>query len=425
MKNIFLIFPILISILLSWESSKILIPKHKSISDFNIYTGLDILEQSNFKFVEDQNIGLVINHTSVNRYSVHFLNLIIENENINISKIFTPEHGLKGKLSAGEYVNSGYDAINKIDIISLYGKNKKPKPSDLADLDLIIYDIQDIGARYYTYISTMSYMLEACANYNIPILILDRPNPLGGEIVRGPILEEGFESFVGLHPIPIVHGMTSGELAIMINELKWFESDKNANLTIIPSINWQRKEEYNGPLKSWLSPSPNIPDLETAKLYTGLCLLEGTNLSEGRGTFEPFKKIGAPWIISGDEIKFKMDSIFKLGITLYPQKFTPKPIENMSKWPKYENQLCYGFNLELKDEKFDPLKYSVLLINEIKNQYSEDFKFLDSHFIDKLYGSDKLRTIITNDGNIDSLINTWNVDEQEFKKRRAKYLIYN
>ena len=190
-KFFFLIF-LAITNLYSWESSKIFIPPYEQINDFNVYTGLDVLELSDFKILKNKKIGLVINHTSVNRYSSHLLDLLKSKNNINIKKIFTPEHGLKGKFSAGEIVKSSYDFENNIEIISLYGKNKKPKSKDLSDLDLLIYDIQDIGSRYYTYISTMTYMMESCAENNLPFIVLDRPNPLGGEYIRGPILEKEF-----------------------------------------------------------------------------------------------------------------------------------------------------------------------------------------------------------------------------------------
>ena len=415
---------IFITFIFSWESSKVYIPSQIKIYDMNIYTGLDILQHSNFALLKNKNIGLVINHTSVNRQNSHILDLINPINEIKIKKIFTPEHGLKGKLSAGEHVNSGIDKLTGIEFISLYGKNKKPTSNDLTDIDLMIFDIQDIGSRYYTYVSTLTYILDACADNNISVLILDRPNPLNGIIIDGPILNEKFSSFVGMHPIPILHGMSIGELAIMINELQWANNKFKAELTVIPAINWQRNEEYRGPIKGWLSPSPNIPDLETAKLYSGFCLLEGTNLSEGRGTLNPFKFFGAPWL-NPDSILINLESNILHGIKLEKTEFTPISIPEMAKWPKYENNICYGFKMEIVNKKNNPLIAMIELFSIINNVYPHKFKFLDSNFIDKLYGSDELRNTIIENKNIYSLVSFWNSDKQLFNKQRSKYLIYN
>lgn len=415
---------IFITFIFSWESSKVYIPSQIKIYDMNIYTGLDILQHSNFALLKNKNIGLVINHTSVNRQNSHILNLIYPINDIKIKKIFTPEHGLKGKLSAGEHVNSGIDKLTGIEFISLYGKNKKPTSNDLNDIELMVFDIQDIGSRYYTYVSTLTYILDACADNNISVLILDRPNPLNGIIIDGPILNKEFSSFVGMHPIPILHGMSIGELAIMINELQWANNKFKAELTVIPAINWQRNEEYRGPINGWLSPSPNIPDIETAKLYSGFCLLEGTNLSEGRGTLNPFKVFGAPWL-NPDSILINLESNILHGIKLEKTEFTPISIPEMAKWPKYENNICYGFRMEIVNKKNNPLKAMIELFSIINNVYPYKFKFLDSNFIDKLYGSNQLRNTIIENKDIYSLVNSWNSDKQIFNKQRSKYLIYN
>ena len=410
------------SILFAWESSKVFIPNHNSINDMNIYSGLDILQSSKFNLLKNKSIGLVINHTSVNRYNSHFLELIQNKPNIEILKLFTPEHGLKGKLSAGEFVNSSVNTKSEIEIISLYGKNKKPTHEDLNGIDLMVYDIQDIGSRYYTYISTMTYIMEACAENDIPVIILDRPNPLGGKIIRGPILKENFKSFVGMHPIPIIHGMTSGELGIMINEQNWINS--KVDLTVIPTINWQRKDEYNGSLKGWIPPSPNIPNLETAKIYTGFCLLEGTNISEGRGTYEPFKFIGAPWM-NNNSLTLNINQLENTGLLLKKTEFNPISINDMAKWPKYKDKNCNGYQIMVNNENIDPLTAAIKFIYLINKNYPNNFEFLENNFIDLLYGSDDLRNTILNNENLNKLYSTWIHDEEVFRKQRSKYLIYN
>tara|TARA_A100000164_G_scaffold348625_1_gene350955 strand:- start:467 stop:1738 length:1272 start_codon:yes stop_codon:yes gene_type:complete len=421
-KSLFFFISLGITILFPWESSKIFIPSFELNNNFNIHSGLDVLELSDFEILKNKNIGLVINHTSVNKYNTHFLDLIKNKKDIKINKIFTPEHGLEGKLSAGEFVKSGYDFENNIEIISLYGKKKKPNSVDLHNLDLVIYDIQDIGSRYYTYISTMTYMMESCAENNLPFFVLDRPNPLGGDYVRGPILELNYSSFVGIHPIPIVHGMTSGELAIMINELEWI--NKRLDLTIIPVINWQRNEIYDGPMAGWIPPSPNIPDIETVKLYTGLCLLEGTNISEGRGTYSPFKFIGAPFIKPKEMDNFK-NKLNNFGIGYESFSFTPISILGMSNKPKFENDQCNGIKLSIsEDREYDALKLSVELIFYLNKLYPNLFKFLESNFIDNLYGSDKLRKMIESQSDINILFDQWILDEEKFKNQREKFLIY-
>jgi uncharacterized protein YbbC (DUF1343 family) len=418
------IFFILFTFIFCWESSKVYIPKRVKINDMNVYSGLDILQNSKFNYLKNKNIGLVINHTSVNRQNSHILDLLKSIEDIKLKKIFTPEHGLRGKLSAGEHINSGTEKLSGIEFISLYGKNKKPTPNDLIDIDLMIFDIQDVGSRYYTYVSTLTYILDACAENNIPVLILDRPNPLNGINIDGPILDSEFSSFVGMHQIPILHGMSIGELAIMINELNWLDSRLKVELTVIPVINWQRNEEYSGSVNGWLPPSPNIPDLETARLYSGFCLLEGTNLSEGRGTLNPFKIIGAPWL-NTDSILNHLDSNVLHGIKIDKIKFTPISIPEMSKWPKYENQKCNGFKISILNKKYNSLKFIIELLSIIQKTHSNEFEFLDSNFIDKLYGSNKLRNTIIENNSINSLINSWNIDRQIFNKKRSKYLIYN
>ena len=383
----------------------------------DILTGLDIIQRDDFKLLHNQNIGLVVNHTSLNKNGVHILDLLLEYKNINVVSIFTPEHGLKGNFSAGEEINSSFDENSGIKIISLYGKKKQPTTDDLLGLDYIVFDIQDIGSRYYTYVSTLTYILKASSMAEIPVIILDRPNPLGRKI-EGPIIDSKYYSFVGMHPIPIRHGLTIAELALMINGEGWLSSQNKAEIIIYEMENWNSDLGYFS-----ISPSPNIPDFSTAFIYNGMCLLEGTNISEGRGSSAPFLLFGAPWmnskLILEDMLKFNSP-----GVTFYQKTFKPISMEG-AKHPKYKGELCYGIKIDVFDESaMDPLAISILTLKTIYKHHPNYFSFNNNNFIAKLYGSNKIKENILQDRSIQELINTWNNDAISFSLLRKPYLIY-
>ena len=261
-----------------------------------VRTGLDVLLEDYPDLLVGKTIGLVTNHTGISRDNKKNYTLLQNSSNIFLKKIFAPEHGFYGEASAGAKVD--YDSIKNTkgpEIISLYGKTRKPSPDMLDDLDLIIYDIQDIGARFYTYISTLGIVMEAAGENDVDVMVLDRPNPIGGEIVEGAILDTSFKSFVGYYPIPVRYALTVGELSQMAINEGWLSSNP-PSLTIIKMDGWKRNMFYDDTGLPWVPPSPNIPDLETAIIYPGMCLYEATNVSEGRGTNNPFKQIGAPWM---------------------------------------------------------------------------------------------------------------------------------
>ena len=382
----------------------------------NILTGLDVIQSDNFKLLHNKNVGLVINHTSLNQSGIHMLDLLLNNENINIVSIFTPEHGLKGDFSAGEKVSYESEKYG-INIISLYGNKKEPELDDLKNIDCIVFDIQDIGSRYYTYVSTLTYMLNASALYDIPIIILDRPNPLGRH-VYGPIIFPDFYSFVGMHPIPIRHGMTIGELALMINDLDWLPSSKKANLEVVKLIGWDTLPGY-----FTVPPSPNIVDFETAFMYNGMCLLEGTNVSEGRGTRTPFLLFGAPWMNSNLILNDLIDLDYP-GISFYQKTFKPHRMQG-AKHPKYKNQLCYGIRIDVLDESIvSPLEVSISILKTIYKYHNDQFSFNNNNFIEKLYGSDIIKKNIKDKNSIQNLINIWEQDSEAFILQRKPYLLY-
>lgn len=366
------------------------------LSSFGVYAQKLVLGAERIdkilKTIDNKNIAIVGNQTSVVN-QVHLVDTLIS-LNQKIISVFSPEHGFRGVEDAGAKVDNEIDKKTGLPIISLYGKNKKPTSEQLRGIDIIIFDIQDVGARFYTYISTLHYILEACSEKNIKVVILDRPNP-NGHYVDGPILEEKYKSFVGMHQIPIVHGMTIGEYATMIVGEKWIEN--NCNLEIIEMINYNRNNNYELPIK----PSPNLPNSKSINLYPSLCLFEGTNVSVGRGTDKPFQHFGSPFL------KF------------YSYAFQPKSGPG-SKYPKHENKTCVGKNLENY-----PYLSSINLnwLIESYNQTNNKEDFFNS-FFDKLAGTDKLRTQIISGLNEKEIRSSWKTGLKEFKKTRIKYLLY-
>ena len=386
----------------------------KICTDEKVWMGSDIMINNELYFNDLVNVGLVVNHTS-DVISFDEQNDLIKSKfsNINVKIIFTPEHGLKNDFEAGEYIsdNQSYN----IPIVSLYGDKYIPDIKLLDNLDAIIFDIQDIGSRYYTYISTMTNMMSACSEAGIKFYVLDRPNPISG-LVSGPILNKEFSSFVGMHELNIRHGMTIGELAYMINEKGWIEN--YVDLHVIKMKGWDRKLYFNDTGLNFIPPSPNIPDLEAAILYSGLCLIEGTNLSEGRGTNTPFKLVGAPWI-NIDLLFNNYDLNSFDGIHVEKTIFIPKSIKGKSMYPKYQDVKCYGIKINITDiNKARPLEFAMYLINSIYSSHKNDFKFISNNFIDKLYGSDQFRLYVLNQNNINELIDSWELLSEK------QYLLY-
>ena len=356
-----------------------------------------------------KNIGVVANQSSLvdlnlekeqkhypsSSKTIHLVDWLIENK-INVSSIFAPEHGFRGTADAGELIKNGKDTKTNLPIISLYGNNKKPKPEQLKNIDIIIFDLQDVGARFYTYISSLHYVMEACAENNIPLIVLDRPNPNGG-IIDGPILEPEFKSFVGMHEIPVLHGMTIGEYAKMINGEKWLKNNIQCDLRVIPCLHYNKNIPYSLPVK----PSPNLPNTQAINLYASLCFFEGTNVSVGRGTDKQFQIYGSPYLPK---------SSFN---------FTPKPNEG-AKDPLYNGKTCYGEDLT-KIEKINQLELKWLI--KAYNQTSDKSKFFNSFFT-KLAGTKKLQQQIESGQSEAEIKKTWEKDINSFKKMRASYLIY-
>lgn len=344
----------------------------------------------------NKKVGIVTNPTGIVENKKHLVDFLLEKQ-INLQKIYAPEHGFRGIADAGEMIKDGKDSKTNLPIISLYGNNKKPKPEQLVDIDVMIFDIQDVGARFYTYISTLHYVMEACAENKIELLVFDRPNP-NGTIIDGPVLETEHKSFVGMHPIPVLHGMTIGEYAKMINGEKWLTNGIQCKLKVIPCTNYKREMIYSLPVK----PSPNLPNDQAINLYASLCFFEGTNVSVGRGTEKQFQIYGSPFLSNFN--------------------FSFRPISNFgAKEPMHKDVLCIGEDLT-KIEKVKRLELKWLL-----RAYADtsDKTVFFNDFFTKLAGTKKLQEQIVNGVSEKEIRNSWEADLNSFKQMRKHYLIYN
>ena len=374
-KQIFILFNLLLSVL-SYSQIKVAAER----------------TQAYLPLLENNKIAVVGNQTSMIKQT-HIVDSLIS-LGIDIVKVFSPEHGFRGKADAGAKIEDGIDIKTGLPIISLYGKNKKPYSKQLEGIDILLFDIQDVGARFYTYISTLHYVMEAAGENDIKVIVLDRPNP-NGHYIDGPIREDGFESFVGMHPIPIVHGMTVGEYAKMINGENWIS--QRCDLIVIEMENYTHDMHYDLPIK----PSPNLPNSRSINLYPTLCLFEGTTISIGRGTDYPFQHFGAPYLESN-------------------YSFTPKSVEG-SKYPKHENIECFGTDLRFQDNYLTSINLN-WIINSYNN-YPDKEKFF-TNFFDKLAGTDKLRLQIIEGKTSKEIKESWKEDLDKFKIVRKKYILY-
>lgn len=344
----------------------------------------------------NKRVGIVTNPTGIVEDKKHLVDFLLEKQ-IQLQKIYAPEHGFRGIADAGEMIKDGKDSKTNLPIISLYGSNKKPKPEQLADIDVMIFDIQDVGARFYTYISTLHYVMEACAENNIELLVLDRPNP-NGTIIDGPILEIEHKSFVGMHPIPVLHGMTIGEYAKMINGEKWLTNGIQCKLKVITCTNYKRVMVYSLPVK----PSPNLPNDQAINLYASLCFFEGTNVSVGRGTEKQFQIYGSPFL-SNFNYSFRPTSNFG------------------AKEPMHKDVLCIGEDLS-KIKKTNQLELK-WLIRAYTDTSDKTLFFND--FFTKLAGTKKLQEQIVNGVSEKEIRQSWEADLIAFRGMRKRYLIYN
>ena len=383
-------------------------------SSGDIQIGLDII-QNNIQDLKNKKIGIIANHTSLDSKNQTIVDIMLNNK-IDVIRIFAPEHGYLGHYQAGQKFQNSKDLLTDIEIVSLYGKNKSPQDKHLNDLDILIFDIQDIGVRYYTYVSTMILAMEKAAENDVQFVVLDRPNPLSGKIVQGSTLNKDYSSFVGMLPIPVRHGMTIGEIALFVKNNNLIESANELNLKVVKMINWNRLDWHDSYWDKWTPPSPNIPNRLNALIYVGACLLEGTNVSEGRGTEDPFILFGAPWIDSQSLVKNLNNKNLK-GIYFVSESFIP----NKS---KYSGLKCNGLRINIIDEEvINPFTVGMHIINEIYKKHPNHFEF-KADFFDKLYGSDELRLAILKQNNLNNLIEKNDKDIERFVQLRTKALLY-
>jgi len=368
--------------------------KIKDSEGQTIQTGAERMEEY-LDNLKGKAIGLLVNQSSLVG-QIHLLDTLIA-LGVDVRRIFAVEHGFRGDRDAGANIEDSRDAKTGLPIISLYGAKKQVSHEDLKDLDIVIFDMQDVGARFFTYISSMHYMMEACAEMNVKLIVLDRPNP-NGHYVDGPVLNPSMKSFVGMHKIPIVHGMTVGELAKMIDNEGWLDSKATLDLQVIPVRNWNHQQPYSLPI----SPSPNLPNDRAIANYPSLCLFEGTNISVGRGTGFPFQAIGSP------------DSTF--GVFT----FTPVSMPGKSTYPKHEGKQCYGLDLR-KSARPERLEIDYLLSFYKKAKNKQDF--FNAYF-KKLAGTETLQKQIEMDWTEVQIRASWQPELEKFKKLRKKYLLY-
>ena len=341
--------------------------------------------------------GLGLNGGLIKNDNTHLVDSLIKRD-VSVIKVFAPEHGYRGRADAGEYVKGGIDLKTGLPIVSLYGGNRKPDPKVLEDLDVVVFDIQDVGTRFYTFVSTLHYMMEGCAALDIPLIVLDRPNP-NGHYVDGPVLDLDYKSFVGMHAVPITHGMTLGEFAKMINGEHWLEDDLNCDLTVIPVANYNREETYMLPIP----PSPNLPNQKAINLYPSLCLFEGTHVSVGRGTENQFQIFGSPFL--SDEN--------------YSFQFIPKPNFG-AKNPKHKEKTCYGKDLKNVDF-LNEINLNWLI--EAYENTTDKSSFFNSFFT-KLAGQTILQQQIEKGWGALEIKRSWENDLEQFKALRSNYLLY-
>lgn len=375
-------------------------------------TGIEVLLHDRLDLIRGKRVGLITNPTGVNGELVSDVDLLAHTPGVHLVALFGPEHGIRGAHQAGASVGSDRDPVTGVPVYSLYGKTRQPTPAMLQGVDVLVFDIQAVGARFYTYLYTMADAMKAAAAAHIPIIVLDRPNPIGGIAVQGPVLDPKFASFVGEYPIPLRYGMTIGELAEFFNG----EFHLGANLTVVKMRGWQRSMYYHDTPLQFVMPSPNMPTESTALVYPGMGLVEGTNVSEGRGTTHPFELTGAPWI-DAEQLARDLNDKHLPGVRFRPVHFTPT-------FSKYEGKPCNGVEVHVMDrDAFNPVAVGLTVIAAIHDLYPQQFAFKASGF-DRLVGNDWIRQDIEQGVPVSAMRQRWQAGLAQFEQTRRKYLLY-
>ncbi|MCM3619070.1 DUF1343 domain-containing protein [Sutcliffiella horikoshii] len=380
--------------------------------------GVEVLLNEEKHLIEGKRVGLITNPTGVDQGLTSIVDTLHNDPETVLTALYGPEHGVRGDAQAGEYVEFYIDEKTGLPVYSLYGPTRKPTPEMLEDIEVLLFDIQDVGTRFYTYIYTMAYAMEAAQENDIPFIVLDRPNPLGGLKVEGPVLDMKYASFVGNYAIPLRHGMTVGELAKLFNE----EFEIGADLTVVEMNGWKRNMYYDDTPLEFVMPSPNMPTLDTALVYPGGALIEGTNVSEGRGTTKPFELIGAPFM-NADDLATALNDLKLPGVAFRAASFTPT-------FSKHAGSLSHGVQIHITDrDKFKPVETGLHIVKTIHDMYPDDFQFRAENsagisFFDNLIGNSWIRKGIEEGRSVEDLVSQWQGDLSEFNKVRKQYLIY-
>ncbi|HUE77503.1 MAG TPA: DUF1343 domain-containing protein [Longimicrobiales bacterium] len=383
--------------------------------------GIDVLMRDSLHLVRGRRVGLITNHTGVSSSSgsdvelVSTIDRLHGSPELQLVALFGPEHGIRGDADEGERIDSGRDAATGLPIHSLYSADRKPTPEMLEGVDVLLFDIQDIGARYYTYVWTMTLAMEAAGEAGIPFLVLDRPNPIGGRLVQGNVLDPAYATFVGLHPVPMRHGLTVGEMA----RLAAGELGVTAELTVIPMDGWSRSDWYDDTGLAWVAPSPNMPSLASATHYPGTCLFEGTNLSVGRGTDAAFQHIGAPWLDAA-VVASALNDLGLRGVRFEPVTFTPRAPSD----GKFGDEAVNGIRFVATDrERYDPTRAALAALVEIRRAHPDRLTWFVSHF-DRLAGTADVRQAISAGQSLEAVVASWDEQVRRFERIRAPYLLY-
>ena len=393
-----------------------------------VFTGLDVLEQLDFKPLQGMTIGVLCNQTAVDRNRRHLLELLRAQEGITVKIIFTPEFGLAGNASNALKIigKEGFDPVTGARILELGRGSHYVTPPDWAldGLDLILVDIQDTGVRYSTYITTVTKLIEAAAAWNIPMMVLDRPNPLRGDRVEGPVVRPSYQSFEGYHLVPIRHGLTIGEYVLMVNEMGWAKDLARVDLTVVPLANWKRSMWYDETGLPWISPRPDTPDLDHLLAYCGLNLVRGANLNVGFGMKAPYTMVGAPWISSNQLLKHLQAERLR-GVVFRAVRYTPGNSSLLNTVPQYAQQRIGGVIMEITDRNtFDPIATATTILTLVHQLYPREFQWIGDDYVDRLFGHGLLRTFIAQRKPPAYLHPQWMHDEIKFSEFRQTFLLY-
>lgn len=380
----------------------------------SVLPGVEVLLTDSIHLVRGLRVGLITNHTGIDSQGKSSIDRLMEAPEVELVALYSPEHGIRGTERGGDQIQSGVDATTGLPIHSLYGETRKPTPEMLQEVEVLLFDIQDVGARYYTYVSTMALGMEAAGEVGIPFVVLDRPNPIGGVAVQGTILDPEFSTFVGLYPVPMRHGMTPGELARMFVG----EFGIQVDLHVVPAAGWRGDMTFSETGLPWVPPSPNMPSVESALHYPGTCLFEGTNISLGRGTDEAFQILGAPWV-DGESLVRAMDGYQIPGVRFEAIRFTPSGPGDR----KFDGEEIPGVRFTVTSPEYDPTLAALALLRELRDMSGDHWEWRVRHF-DRLAGTDLLRLGIEEGRTVEELRDGWDEALKRFREVRAPYLIY-